>query len=496
MKRLALLLTLALSLSAYAQYPVLIHSHNDYAQQAPFWLAYAVKANSVECDMFHVGGSKFLIGHGTDDFCYNQIFDVWYLDPIVQVIRYNGGHAWNDDENRPLQLLIDVKSGDTDTFLKALCRKLGRYPDVFDPRVNPHACQVVISGNTPAPEDFDRYPAYLLFDSKLSNEYTASQLERVAMFSEYFRNWSSWDGKSELSAGDEQHLKEAVEKAHALGKPIRFWEAPDTQKAWDKFIELGFDYINTDKLVSCTEHLKACAKPHGARTVAHRGYWDIEGSAQNSRESLRQAGEHGFYGSEFDVNLTADGELVINHDFDFHGIRISENPYSAIKDLTLDNGETIATLDEYLDIFCGYPELHLVFELKSEGDPDYESRAIPLLIQKLEDRGLCVRTDFISFSLGACREVARRKPGMMVEYLGGEVSPAELKSMGINGIDYHISVFREHPEWVAEAHALGMVVNVWTVNDTKGINDMIALGADFITTNSPELSEALAKIKH
>lgn len=49
---------------------------------------------------------------------------------------------------------------------------------------------------------------------------------------------------------------------------------------------------------------------------------------------------------------------------------------------------------------------------------------------------------------------------------------------------------------MAEAHALGMIVNVWTVNDTKGINDMIALGADFITTNTPELSEALAKIKH
>ena len=77
------MLALAFSIPSRAQYPVLIHSHNDYAQQAPFWLAYAVKANMVECDMFHVGGSKFLIGHGRDDFSYNQIFDVRYPAPTI-----------------------------------------------------------------------------------------------------------------------------------------------------------------------------------------------------------------------------------------------------------------------------------------------------------------------------------------------------------------------------------------------------------------------------
>lgn len=235
----------------------------------------------------------------------------------------------------------------------------------------------------------------------------------------------------------------------------------------------------------------ACTAPKGPQTVAHRGYWDIEGSAQNSRESLRQAGEHGFYGSEFDVNLTSDSVLVINHDFDFHGIMISENPYSAIKDSTLSNGEVIATLDEYLDIFCEYPELHLVFELKSHGDADYEAAAIPLLLQKLEDRGLCERTDFISFSLTACQEVAVRKPDMMVEYLGGEIPPVALKTWGINGLDYNLSIFREHPEWVAEAHELGMIVNVWTVNEEDDIKEMLALGVDYITTNAPELSESL-----
>ena len=257
MKRtiIAAALVLLSSLSALAQYPVRIHSHNDYAQQAPFWLAYAVKANTVECDMFHVRGPKFLIGHSREDFSYNQNFDVWYLEPIVRMIRYNGGHAWNDDDNRGLQLMIDIKSEDPDEFMKALVKKLRKYPDVFDRSVNPHACLVIITGNKPRPENFDKY-GLVRYDASLSEEFTPAQLEKVELFSEYFGNYSKWDGKSELPAEDEKKIRDAIDKAHSLGKDIRFWEAPDTPAAWDKLIELGVDYLNTDKLVPCTEHLK------------------------------------------------------------------------------------------------------------------------------------------------------------------------------------------------------------------------------------------------
>lgn len=257
MKRtvIAAALVLLSSLSALAQYPVRIHSHNDYAQQAPFWLAYAVKANTVECDMFHVRGPKFLIGHSREDFSYNQNFDVWYLEPIVRMIRYNGGHAWNDDDNRGLQLMIDIKSEDPDEFMKALVKKLRKYPDVFDRSVNPHACLVIITGNKPRPENFDKY-GFVRYDTSLSEEFTPAQLEKVELFSEYFGNYSKWDGKSELPSEDEKKIRDAIDKAHSLGKDIRFWEAPDTPAAWDKLIELGVDYLNTDKLVPCTEHLK------------------------------------------------------------------------------------------------------------------------------------------------------------------------------------------------------------------------------------------------
>lgn len=249
-------MTLGLSLSALAQYPVLIHSHNDYAQQAPFWLAYSQKVRTVECDMFYLGGSKFLVGHSREDIAYNQSFDKFYLDPIVTMFRYNHGQAWSDDPNRELQLMIDIKSDDTEAFMKALVKKLKKYPDVFDKKVNPHACQVIMTGNIPAPQDFDKYPTFIMFDANLDKEYTPAQLERVAEFSEYFRNYSEWNGKGTLVYEEELKVREAVAKAHALGKPIRFWGGPDTVTSWYTWINFGIDYINTDNPAKCAEFLK------------------------------------------------------------------------------------------------------------------------------------------------------------------------------------------------------------------------------------------------
>ena len=55
--------------------------------------------------------------------------------------------------------------------------------------------------------------------------------------------------------------------------------------------------------------------------VAHRGFWNCEeaGYAKNSIAALRCAQEAGFWGSEFDVNMTSDGVLIVYHDSDVKG---------------------------------------------------------------------------------------------------------------------------------------------------------------------------------
>ena len=242
--------------------------------------------------------------------------------------------------------------------------------------------------------------------------------------------------------------------------------------------------------------MTACSeKPAEPQVVAHRGYWKTEGSAQNSIASILNAGRIGAYGSEFDVNLTCDGALVVNHDFTYHGLKIYENTLADLRcdTLRLSNGEIIPTLDEYLEASKQYPEMKLVFELKSEGDPQYEAVALPACVEAITRLGVADRVEFISFSLSACKEFARLMPKNIVEYLGGEIAPAELHKMGITGIDYEYNVFYEHPEWIGEAHKLGMVVNTWTVNQEEDMRKLLELGVDQITTNEPELAQRVIK---
>ena len=66
---------------------------------------------------------------------------------------------------------------------------------------------------------------------------------------------------------------------------------------------------------------------------------------------------------------------------------------------------------------------------------------------------------------------------------------------GINGIDYHYSKFQKHPEWVKEAHDLGMSVNAWTVDKADDIRQMRDLGVDQITTNDPILTREIIQEK-
>ena len=96
----------------------------------------------------------------------------------------------------------------------------------------------------------------------------------------------------------------------------------------------------------------AVALSTGAQEViCHRGYWDVEGSAQNSIRSLVKADSIGAWGSEFDVWMTADGVLVVNHDESYGGVVIETAKWKDLKNMRLANGEKLPTLKEMLN--CG-----------------------------------------------------------------------------------------------------------------------------------------------
>jgi glycerophosphoryl diester phosphodiesterase len=218
--------------------------------------------------------------------------------------------------------------------------------------------------------------------------------------------------------------------------------------------------------------------------IAHRGYWQSRGSAQNSIAALEGADRIRVYGSEFDVHLTADNVLVVNHDGTVRDVNIQESPYSAIKDSTLANGEKIPTLREYLEA-AKRTNIRLIFELKPHATPERNREAARLSVELLKEKKLMHRTEFITFNADAGKELIRLAPEADVYYLNGNLSPKELKELGFAGLDYNYDVMRKHPEWFKQAKALGLGVNVWTVNTAERMREMIDAGADFITTDIP-----------
>ena len=223
--------------------------------------------------------------------------------------------------------------------------------------------------------------------------------------------------------------------------------------------------------------------------VAHRGFWNCEeaGYARNSVAALRCAQENGFWGSEFDVNITADSVLLVFHDDNVGGKRFSEYPYAEFKDFVIENGETIPTIDQYLEQGAKYPETMLVYELKPQASSEIEEALVNLSIEKLKEYNLLdpKRVMFISFSYYMTCMVAELLPDFTVQYLSGGKEPQELLADGVNGLDYAHRFFVEHPEWAEQARELGMTTNIWTVNTEDYMLQTIDFGIMYITTDYP-----------
>lgn len=230
------------------------------------------------------------------------------------------------------------------------------------------------------------------------------------------------------------------------------------------------------------------------KVIAHRGYWDTENSAQNSITALYKAAEIGCYGSEFDVHMTDDGQLVVYHDNSLNGMLIKGTSYAALRDYQLANGEILPTLEQYLIHAKNCPDIKLILELKT-GKPDakFVQEFVSKTLELVDKYQLQDRTEYIAFSLDICKEMRKQRPAVDVYYLNGDLTPAQLKKLNLTGLDYHYNVLTKKKNYVNDAHKKGLLVNVWTANKEATIREMIAMGVDFITTDKPELVQALIK---
>lgn len=248
--------------------------------------------------------------------------------------------------------------------------------------------------------------------------------------------------------------------------------------------------------------LAAIAQP---QVIAHRGFHATKGSCRNSIAALKEAQKMGLYGSECDINLTKDGVIVVAHGGlhpdkiyrkgeDIPRLTIQKSTYEELKAIPLENGETIPTLEEYLEQTLKSKKTKLIIEVKDHYTPAKESEIVQKTVEMVAKYGLNDMVEYIAFRPWVCFELKRLAPeGTPIAYLNGDYDPTYVKGMGISGIDYKYDVLKKKPKWIKQCQKKGLKVNVWTVDDEDKLRWVIEQGVDYITTDNPVLATKLIK---
>ncbi|MES2795809.1 MAG: alkaline phosphatase, partial [Bacteroidota bacterium] len=175
----------------------------------------------------------------------NNTFRKLYLEPILSEIEKNKGKL-----KQPLQLLIDLKTGGE--TLKTVENQLIEHKE----KLKKAKVTIVISGEMPAPIDFEKYDEMLNFDGRMKIEYTKKELKRIGLYSQSLGDFVKWTGKNQLGDDEIEKLENFVKEVHKKGKKLRFWGTPDTPTSWTTLMNLKLDYVGTDNLKGLAKFLE------------------------------------------------------------------------------------------------------------------------------------------------------------------------------------------------------------------------------------------------
>ncbi len=231
----------------------------------------------------------------------------------------------------------------------------------------------------------------------------------------------------------------------------------------------------------------------GQRTLfrfAHRG---ASGHApENTLAAIRQALRFGVEGIELDVRLV-EGVPVLYHGrrleerTNGHGY-ISEAAFENLRSLDAGQGQRIPTLREALDLIDRRCRVNL--ELKGPGTGKAAVRVIRYYV---EQRGWAY-TDFLlsSFDQHELLAVRQRLPSVPLGLLlCGLPLDHCAQALKLGAESLHLSVDFIDPAIILDAHAHGLKVHVYTVNDTEDAMRLQAMGVDGIFSDFPERFAAM-----
>ena len=232
------------------------HAHNDYQHDHPLFDALAHRFASVEADIWLSADGELLVGHDKDTLQHGRTLEALYLDPLLALVRRNGGHVYAAS-NAPLQLLIDVKNTGTAPY-KALDERLRtRYAAMMthwtDGIETPGAVTAVISGDRDRAYMAAQRTRYAAYDGRLTDLGDGTPASFMPLISNSWSGVFKWKGTGQMPADERATLRDIVARAHANGQQIRFWGTPDRsasqyESVWREELDAGVDWLNTDEL--------------------------------------------------------------------------------------------------------------------------------------------------------------------------------------------------------------------------------------------------------
>ncbi len=242
---------------------------------------------------------------------------------------------------------------------------------------------------------------------------------------------------------------------------------------------------------------------------AHRG--DSVRAPENTLEAFRRAVQAGAGGLELDVHLTRDGRVVVIHDAT---VDRTTNGSGAVEGLTLkelkaldaghgfspDGGMTypyrgvglkVPTLAEVLEEF---PDVSINIDIKHLG-PGYEEAVIEVLRRTgAEGRALVVSEHHAAVrrvrevSGGSVATGASRRE-VAVFYLLSALRLEGLLRPDYDALQVPVSYGRlalVTRRFVEAAHARGVRVDAWIINDLAEMRRLLDLGVDVVMTDYPD----------
>ena len=243
------------------------------------------------------------------------------------------------------------------------------------------------------------------------------------------------------------------------------------------------------------------------RVIAHRG-----GRAEyddNAAGGFRKCLEAGITGYETDIHMTKDLKLVIMHDGSVErttegkGI-VEEMTFDEVTSLVLKRSrEKVPSVQQLMDVFKGRSDVDIELEMKPNGK-HYDGENMDIYCRQLHDMAVATLKPgtytFTSFNPRALKTMKRLFPDAPVGYIRGEALTKEFvdaaKALDCCRV---APVMKDkkgrvtNKEMVDYAHANGIKVTGWMVQDLKTWQQAREAGCDCTTSDYP--MKLLAEIK-